>query len=148
VNRIASFCNLDWVQLSGDESWDYCAEITKPVIKVIRIGERQHPKRICADLAAGAKILKLKHLYLLDSEAKGKHGGSGMTFDWSLAGQAAKQFPVIIAGGLAPENIAEAIKTAAPWGVDVSSGVETGGSKDPAKIKSFIQAVRQADERS
>jgi len=147
VNAIADSCNLDWVQLSGDESWEYCREISKPVIKAIRIRQGQSPEQILADLATGAKILTPKKcLYLLDSELKGRYGGTGTTFDWNLARQAAEQFPVIIAGGLAPENVAEVIKMVAPWGVDVSSGVETGGVKDIAKIKAFIEAVRKADD--
>jgi phosphoribosylanthranilate isomerase len=87
-----------------------------------------------------------KHLYLLDSQVEGRYGGTGTTFDWSLARQAAEQFPVIIAGGLTPENVAQVIKSTAPWGVDVSSGVETGGIKDIAKIRAFIEAVRKADD--
>ncbi len=144
ADRIAEFCHLDWVQLSGDESWEYCAVITRPIIKAVRIGE-QPPNKICDDLAAGAKVLKQKYVYLLDSQVKDKCGGTGMTFDWRLARQAAEKFPVIIAGGLTPANVAEAINTAAPWGVDVSSGVETDGVKDIAKIKAFIEAVRRAD---
>jgi len=147
VNRTASSCNLDWVQLSGDESLEYCRQITKPLIKAIRIKPRQRPEEICEDLATGARVLSSQRcVYLLDSQVKGKYGGTGMTFDWSLARQAAEQFPVIIAGGLTPENVAQAIETVAPWGVDVSSGVETGGVKDIAKIRAFIEAVRRADD--
>ena len=147
VNRTASSCNLDWVQLSGDESWEYCRQITKPLIKAIRIKPGQRPEEICEDLATGVRILSSqRYIYLLDSQVKGKYGGTGMTFDWSLPRQAAEQFPVIIAGGLTPENVAQAIETVAPWGVDVSSGVETGGVKDIAKIRAFIEAVRRADD--
>jgi len=147
VNNIAGSCNLDWVQLSGDESWEYCHEITKPVIKAIRIKQGQSPKQILADLAIGAKILSSKKcLYLLDSEVKGRYGGTGKTFDWTLARQAAERFPVIIAGGLTPKNVAEVIEVVTPWGVDVSSGVEAGGVKDTAKIRFFIEAVRKADD--
>jgi len=147
VNKIASFCNLDWVQLSGDESLEYCRQITKPLIKAIRIKPGQRPEEICEDLATGVRILSSQRcVYLLDSQVKGKYGGTGMTFDWSLARQAAEQFPVIIAGGLTPENVAQAIKMVAPWGVDVSSGMETGGVKDIAKIRAFIEAVRRADD--
>ena len=147
VNNIAGSCNLDWVQLSGDESWEYCRQISRPVIKAIRIRQGQSPEQILADLATWAKILtSQKYLYLLDSEVEGRYGGTGTAFDWALARQAAEQSPVIIAGGLTPENVAEVIEMVAPWGVDVSSGVETGGVKDIAKIKAFIEAVRKADD--
>ena len=147
VNQIASSCNLDWVQLSGDEPWEYCHQITMPVIKAVRIKEGQQAEEICADLASGARVLASKrHIYLLDSQVKGKYGGTGMTFDWSLARQAAEQFPVIIAGGLTPENVAQAIEMSAPWGVDVSSGVEVDGVKDITKIRTFMEAVRRADD--
>ena len=147
VNRIAHSCNLDWVQLSGDEPWEYCHQITKPLIKAVRIKGGQHAEEICADLASGARVLSSqRYIYLLDSQVKGKYGGTGMSFDWNLARQAAEHFPVIIAGGLTPENVAQAIEMAAPWGVDVSSGVEVGGVKDIAKIKTFIEAVRRADD--
>jgi len=147
VNRIASSCHLDWVQLSGDESWEYCRQITKPLIKAVRIKPGQRPEEIGEDLATGVRVLSNQRcVYLLDSQVKGKYGGTGMTFDWSLARQAAEQFPVIIAGGLTPENVAQAIEIVVPWGVDVASGVETGGVKDIAKIRAFIEAVRRADD--
>ncbi|MFQ6121499.1 MAG: phosphoribosylanthranilate isomerase [Dehalococcoidales bacterium] len=147
VNEIADFCHLDWVQLNGDEPWEYCREITKPLIKAIRVGKWQTSQRISTTLAKGARILnQQKHIYLLDSQVKGKYGGTGTTFDWSLARQAAEQFPVIIAGGLTPENVARAIKRAAPWGVDVSSGVEVGGVKHIARIRALIEAVRRCDD--
>ena len=144
VNAIADDCNLDWVQLSGDESWEYCRHITKPLIKAIRIKPGQSPEQIAADLAAGAKTLSSqKHLYLLDTQVEGRYGGTGITFNWSLARQAAEQFPVILAGGLTPENVSQAIESAAPWGVDVSSGVEIEpGRKDLAKVRQFITTAR------
>ena len=147
INRLAHACNLDWVQLSGDEPWEYCSEITKPLIKAIRVSRRQGPQEICAALANKAKVISQKHIYLLDSRVKGKYGGTGTAFDWNLARQAAEQFPVIIAGGLTPENVTQVIKIAAPWGVDVSSGVEVGGVKHTARIRAFIEAVRRADEK-
>lgn len=147
VNRIAGECNLDRLQLSGHETWEYCLKISRPLIKVVHVSSRQRPEEVLAALAAGEKILNnRKHVYLLDSHVEGSYGGTGTTFDWSLARQAAAQFPVIIAGGLTPENVAEVIRTAAPWGVDVSSGVETDGVKDTGKIKAFIDAVRRADD--
>ena len=145
VNRIADTCNLDWVQLSGDESWEYCRQITRPIIKAVRIGSG-HPEEICANLATGSRLLSSqRHIYLLDSRVEGRYGGSGKTFDWGLARQAAEQFPVIIAGGLTPENVSQAIKTVTPWGVDVSSGVEVDRVKDIVKIRALIEAVRRTD---
>jgi phosphoribosylanthranilate isomerase len=147
VNRIANSCNLDWVQLSGDEPWEYCRQITTPLIKAVRISDDQHPEEIYTNLTTGASVLSSqRYIYLLDSQVKDKYGGTGMTFDWGLARQVAKRFPVIIAGGLTTENVAQAIAVVAPWGVDVSSGVEAGGVKDIAKIRSFIEAVRKADD--
>ena len=147
VNMIANSCNLDWVQLSGDEPWEYCHQITKPLIKAVRVRQGQRPEQICTNLATGAQMLSSqRHLYLLDSQVKGKYGGTGITFDWSLARRVAEQFPVIIAGGLTPDNVAQAIELVAPWGVDVSSGVEVGGVKDIVKIRAFIEAVRRADD--
>ena len=153
VNKIADFCALDRVQLSGDESWEYCRKITRPIIKAIRINQ-QHLGELYAELAAGARILFTRPLPnipqrfipLLDSQVEGKYGGTGLTFNWKLAQQAAKRFPVIIAGGLNPHNVAQLIELVAPWGVDVSSGVEVEGTKDVAKIKVFIKAVRKVDE--
>jgi phosphoribosylanthranilate isomerase len=147
INEIADFCALDVVQLSGDESWEYCREIANPVIKAIRIG-RQSLQDLYTELSTASKLLTgHRFITLLDSRVEGKYGGTGESFNWNLAQQIAERFPVIIAGGLDPQNVAGLIETVAPWGVDVSSGVETGGVKDTFKITAFIEAVRKADER-
>ena len=145
VNAIADLCHLDWVQLSGDETWQYCLEVSRPVIKAVRPGGRSSDD-VCAELALGAKALSTRmFLALLDSEVEGKYGGTGIAFDWGLAKVVATRFPVMIAGGLTPENVAELIQMVAPWGVDVSSGVELEGVKDVARIRAFIEAARSAD---
>lgn len=147
VNELADFCALDWVQLSGDESWEYCREVVRPVIKAIRI-DQQSSEELYAELSAGSKLLPAQgFITLLDSRVEGKYGGTGESFNWNLAQRVTKRFPVIIAGGLDPKNVARLIERVAPWGVDVSSGVETGGVKDIAKIKAFIEAVRKVDEK-
>jgi phosphoribosylanthranilate isomerase len=142
VNEIADFCALDCVQLSGDESWEYCREIVEPIIKAIRIGQ-QSPEGLCAELSAGGELLPAQRfITLLDSQVEGKYGGTGESFNWNLAQQVAERFPVIIAGGLDPKNVARLIETVRPWGVDVSSGVESNGLKDASKIRAFVKAVR------
>ena len=147
VNRLADFCALDWVQLIGDESWEYCREVARPIIKAIRI-DQQSPEGLYAALAVGGKLLSPQEfITLLDSRAEGKYGGTGESFDWEIAGQVTKMFRVIIAGGLDSKNVTGLIERVAPWGVDVSSGVETRGVKDTSKIKAFIEAVRKADEK-
>ena len=146
VNKIADKCGLDWVQLHGDEPWESCLELARPVIKVIRISRNQKAEQVCKDLAYGTKLLnKQKHIYLIDSNVKDRYGGTGIRFDWKLAVPIAKEFPVIIAGGLTPDNVGEAIKVISPWGVDVSTGVETKGVKDMEKVRKFILAVKKAD---
>ncbi len=142
INRIADFCELDWVQLSGDESWEYCRDITKPVIKTILIG-KQSPAELCAEIIAGSRLLNGKRfMLLLDSQVEGAYGGTGITSDWILAHSIAEQFPVIIAGGLSPENVVSVLDIVSPWGVDVSSGVETDGVKNTERIRAFIEAVK------
>jgi phosphoribosylanthranilate isomerase len=147
VNKVADLCALDWVQLSGDESWGYCHDVFRPVIKAIRI-DRQSPEELYNELSAGGKLLSpQRFIALFDSHVKGKYGGTGKSFDWTSVQQVAEWFPVIVAGGLDPKNVAKLIKKVAPWGVDVSSGVETGGVKDIAKIRMFIEEVRKVDKR-
>ena len=145
VNKVADLCALDRVQLSGDESWEYCREITRPIIKAIRIGQ-QSLEEIYAELSAGSKLLSTqKFTIILDSHVEGKYGGTGVAFDWNLAQQVARRFQVIVAGGLDPENVAQVIEAVSPWGVDVSSGVEVEGVKDTAKIRAFIEVVRKTE---
>lgn len=143
INRIADYCQLDWVQLSGDESWHYCRDINHPVIKVIHISAGEKVGQILTEIEAGYR-LHLNHelACLLDSKVGDAYGGTGQGFNWQLAEEVSARFPVIIAGGLTPENVAQLVRETQPWGVDVSSGVETDGQKDTTKIKDFIAAVR------
>jgi phosphoribosylanthranilate isomerase len=146
VNKIAEFCHLDRVQLSGDENFEYCRQLAPTVIKVMRISPNNNAEQVYHDLSIWSKVLSgHKYTFLLDSYNKGKFGGTGTPLDWDIARQVAEKFQVILAGGLTPENVAGAIKKIRPWGVDVSSGVETEGEKDVNKIRAFIQAVRDAD---
>jgi phosphoribosylanthranilate isomerase len=146
VNAAAADCGLDWVQLSGDESWEYCRQIEKPVIKAIHISNKLGEEKLLAHLEEGNRVLGDRApIYLLDTFAEQKYGGTGQAFAWEIARRAVAKYPVIIAGGLKPQNVGEVVTNLKPWGVDVSSGVESQGVKDAAKIKAFVQAARSAN---
>jgi phosphoribosylanthranilate isomerase len=146
VNRIADYCHLDRVQLSGDETWDYCRQIERPLIKTVHVSNTGIPAKIISEITRGYKVLGRQNLiFLLDSKVGDTYGGTGKAIDWNLAAKISTQFPVFIAGGLTPTNVGRLIKKIRPRGVDVSSGVETGGQKDAKKIIAFIKAVKKAD---
>jgi phosphoribosylanthranilate isomerase len=143
VNFIAEACRLDWVQLSGDETWEYCQRIKKPVIKTVHVLNSSTAVQLIAEIRKGYTYLPPDHLkILLDTKVKGTYGGTGMPFDWKLAKEVCGQYPVLVAGGLDPDNVVQMISAVQPWGVDVSSGVETKGKKDIEKIRLFIQKVK------
>jgi len=140
MNSIAESCGLDLVQLSGHEAWGTCLEIGRPVIKAIRVSASASARSILGTMRPGTAAL-----CLLDSDVEGVLGGSGQTFDWQVAQGVAARRPIILAGGLTPENVGEAVLQVRPWAVDVSSGVETDGVKDVAKIRAFVAAAREGD---
>ena len=128
---------LDWVQLSGTETPEFCAEVVQPVIKTVRLSERPptgeaRPDDYDVDLL------------LADAAVPGSWGGSGEVSDWPAAGRLARRRRLLLAGGLHAGNVAAAIRTVRPAGVDVASGIETDGREDPAKIRAFVAAARAA----
>ena len=126
-----------YLQLHGSEPPELVAELTGfPVIKAFRLRHSQDLEELARYPDAAA--------FLLDSYLEGVAGGTGQSFDWSLAVQARRfSKPIILAGGLNPENVAQAIRAARPDAVDVSSGVEAApGKKDPEKMKRFLEAIR------
>jgi phosphoribosylanthranilate isomerase len=136
VKELAAQVGLDWLQLHGKETPEYCRGLGRRIIKVFRIRDENS----LADLAAYRGVVQA---LLLDTYKKGQVGGTGETFDWDLARQAKKYGPIILAGGLTPENVAQAISVAQPQAVDVASGVEAApGKKDPEKLQAFFGRVR------
>jgi phosphoribosylanthranilate isomerase len=147
ANRIADTCRLDWVQLSGGESREYCQEINRPIIKVIHILPDTEIKPVAIEIEEGYRMRPEGELiYLLDTKFEDSYGGTGKVFDWRLAREISTRHNIMIAGGLAPSNVRRLIEKVSPWGVDVSSGVETDGKKDVLKIRAFIDSVRQSEK--
>ena len=145
VNTIAAVCGLSYVQLSGDESWEYCRCIDRPLIKAVRVSPEWTPGRLAAYLEEGERELgQGRTVYLIDTLSGTGYGGTGCTFDHRIVAVAAARFPLLIAGGLNPDNVGPVVRGLKPWGVDVSSGVETDGEKSAAKIEAFIRVARAA----
>lgn len=132
VNSLADEVGIDLVQLGGGESWRDCLLVNRQVIKGVDIAPFVSAEGVLAALEAGTAVA-----CLLDSSR-----GHGERADWSLAAAVAARISVILAGGLTPQNVSEAVRQVNPWGVDVSSGVETGGVKDYEKIRSFVAAAK------
>jgi phosphoribosylanthranilate isomerase len=136
VNSVASHVGLSAVQLHGDEDEGAAAEITLPVIKAVSLRDgafpdRQWPGRV---------------MLLIDADDPVRRGGTGMTANWPAAAVVARRRRVLLAGGLRPDNVAEAIKYVRPFGIDVSSGVEQSpGIKDRRLLEALFEAIREAE---
>ena len=138
LNKIADYCGLDLVQLHGEESPAFCRKIHRRVIKAFRVKDLQSIKQLEKFPVSG---------FLLDTFSDDLHGGTGKTFDWNLALPAKKMGPVILAGGLTPRNILQAVRQVRPYGVDVCSGVEKSpGIKDLEKVRTFLKNIRSGSK--
>jgi phosphoribosylanthranilate isomerase len=134
INEVVSQVKLDLLQFHGDETPDECARYPRPFIKAIRVKSDTNLVQCAHDFSA-AKAL------LLDAYSEGLAGGTGRVFDWNLIPKTLTK-PVILAGGLSPDNVAQAIQQVRPYAVDVSGGVEASkGIKDAAKIAAFMQQL-------
>ncbi len=145
INTIVRACGLDYVQLSGDETLDQSTGICCPVMKSVRLDGSSVEAAWLALSAAPAPqspIPCAPYPLIVDAHVPGAYGGTGTVADWPRAARLAQTHPFLLAGGLTPDTVVEAIHQVRPAGVDVSSGVETDGTKDPARIEAFIHAVR------
>ena len=137
VQRAVAALRPDLLQFHGGEEDAFCASFGLPFLKAIAMGDGGDP------LVAMARFPSA-YGFVLDGHGTGQVGGSGRRFDWSRLPRACDR-PILLAGGLGPDNVAEAIRIAQPWGVDVCSGVEaTPGRKDPQALRRFVAAVRAA----
>jgi phosphoribosylanthranilate isomerase len=138
VERVIGEVKPQLLQFHGDETPEFCESFGVPYIKAAKV-------RQGVDLLQYARHDRGAKGLLLDAFVEGSHGGTGSTFDWALIPDQLP-LPLILAGGLHQDNVAEAIRRVHPWAVDVSSGVEAAkGIKDAAKISAFIRGVRNAD---
>jgi len=134
MRAIAAETGIQVFQLHGDEPPELCSRLPLPVVKAIPVDQVRTLSRLLSYEVQA---------FLLDTPSRG-YGGTGQPFDWSLAEGVSEVAPVILAGGLTPENVAEAVRAVRPWAVDVASGVESSpGVKDADRMSRFIEAVRE-----
>jgi phosphoribosylanthranilate isomerase len=153
VSAVADEVGLDLIQVSGDEQPTDLARLNRPVLRSVRLGAGEGVARVRERLTAATVMLQAREAGplgqpltpLVDAHVPGQWGGTGTMADWDAAATLSRLWPLLLAGGLAPENVAAAIAAVGPLGVDVSSGVETEKAKDPAKIRAFVRAARAAD---
>jgi phosphoribosylanthranilate isomerase len=142
VQAIMTHCCLDLAQLCGDEPAETLGRLDSSAFKGLRPANSDD----LADLLGRYSPASQPPSYLIDANRPGTYGGSGKIADWGLASGLAARHPILLAGGLTPENVADAVRTVRPWGVDVASGVESApGRKDVDKMRRFIQAAISGD---
>ena len=134
VRRAIAECGLDTLQFHGEETPEFCRRFGLKTMKAFRVRDAESLRQTDA---------YANEAWLLDSYVAGQLGGTGARFNWDLATEAARGHTVLLAGGLTPENAAEAVRKVRPYGLDVSSGVESApGRKDAAKVRAFIAAAK------
>lgn len=128
------------VQLSGTESPAFAASLGGTILKAVHVGDDDTPEELAAACNRYAPAL-----ILCDTKVPGAYGGTGETFAWERVARLARWRPLMVAGGLTPENVGACVRLIRPFGVDVRSGVETDGRKDARKMMQFVRAVRESD---
>lgn len=140
VNVLSKFSGIDFVQLHGQESLEYCQLVEKPIIKVIHVGKETTREELELQVAMYSEVAEF---LLFDTKSNGVYGGTGQTFDWSLLSDIAGEKPFFLAGGLTPENVSETIEIVNPYAIDISSGVEEEpGLKDFEKIERLMENLK------
>jgi phosphoribosylanthranilate isomerase len=136
MEATARMAGLHCLQLHGEEAPELCSTLAMPWYKAHRVAPGFRPEDVTRYASS---------TFLLDAHVPGRRGGTGRSFDWSVAARAGAYGRVILAGGLTPENVGRAIRTARPYAVDVSSGVESApGLKDIGRLRSFVRSARRA----
>ena len=145
VNEIIDACGLDLAQLCGKEPPKYCGQVKTQVIKAVHVDGTATGSGAVDSLAERAGHYRdAGHMVTLDKLIEGVQGGTGRSFNWDIAAQLSQRgLSFLLAGGLAPDNVSRAVAEVKPWGVDVSSGVETNGVKDHDKIRAFVKHARE-----
>lgn len=138
IMRVLSEVDLDLVQLSGGEHPALASRIPRPVVRAVHVGAGATASSVLSEVERPPSAITL-----LDARSE-QGGGMGERIDWELASSVASGRSIVLAGGLTPENVGEAVRRVRPWAVDVSSGVETDGEKDVEKIRLFVTAAKTA----
>ncbi len=144
IAETARAAGLDAVQLSGSEPPEFVAALGIPAIKALRPQQGTSVATVLAEMSAYDVAGPCTASFLIDGYVEGASGGTGERADWDLAAALSARRPMVLAGGLDPENVAEAIERVRPRAVDVSSGVESGGIKDPDRIRAFLREAKAA----
>lgn len=153
IKDILQTCSLDLAQLHGDETLDMLSALNGKAFKAIRLSASSSAAESVYPFLQSVPNIRYPlrqsalPVLLIDAAVKGIYGGSGVTADWAAAAKLAKQYPLLLAGGLTPENVADAVRQVQPWGVDVASGVESApGEKDAGKMVEFVKNVRGVEK--
>ena len=145
VNKIVGNLDLDLAQICGDETFEYVKAINIPTIKQVKVVEHAQIDLSIANVREQIEsALSYGSMVVLDKYESNSYGGTGKKFNWDIAAKLSANYDLILAGGLDCDNINEAISKVGPWGVDVSSGIETNGIKDGDKIRKFASSVLQS----
>lgn len=139
IQRVLDQVDLDIVQLSGGEHPAFVQRIPRAVVRAIHVADGMDAADVLREIDRAPNAVTM-----LDAKSK-QGGGMGERIDWSIAAAVAAERPLVLAGGLNPDNVGEAVQAVRPWAVDVSSGVETDGTKDREKIRAFIAAAKGED---